>query len=63
MTIAYATAEPTKVSDGEVTFRSLPDEAVVVVEGRATCEDAEVSQERPGTMLRVRRREFTVHKM
>lgn len=58
--IAYATAEITGIADGRVTFRSLGDEAVVAVDGRARCEGAKSSYEGGRTILRVRRREFTV---
>ncbi|WP_405650550.1 hypothetical protein OG581_07100 [Streptomyces sp. NBC_01386] len=60
--IAYATAEITGIADGRVTFRSLGDEAVVAVDGRARCEGAKSSYEGGRTILRVRRGEFTVRK-
>ncbi|MFC9493907.1 beta-galactosidase [Streptomyces sp. NPDC056982] len=60
--IAYATAEITGIADGRVTFRSLGDEAVVAVDGRAQCDGAKSSCEGGRTILRVRRGEFTVRK-
>ncbi|GAA3767171.1 beta-galactosidase [Streptomyces chiangmaiensis] len=62
MRIAYATAEISAVEEGRVTFRSLGDEAVVAVDGRARCSGAKVSFEGGRTLLRVRRAEFTVRR-
>ncbi|WBB60835.1 beta-galactosidase [Streptomyces sp. WMMC500] len=60
--IAYATAEITGTADGQVSFRAPGDEAVVAVDGPARCAGAKVSDEGGRTVLRVRRREFTVHR-
>ncbi|MFI5662620.1 beta-galactosidase [Streptomyces sp. NPDC051684] len=60
--IAYATAEITGVGDDWVTFRTLGDGAVVAVDGPARCEGATISSEDGRTVLRVKRREFTVRK-
>lgn len=60
--IAYATAEITGIGEDKVTFRTLGEEAVVAVEGRARCEGAKSSYGSGRTVLRVRRGEFTVTK-
>ncbi|MDF3299491.1 beta-galactosidase [Streptomyces tropicalis] len=60
--LAHATAEITRVGGSAVSFRALGDEAVVAVEGRAVCEGAKVTSEGGRTLLRVRRREFTVRR-
>ncbi len=60
--IAYATAEIAAVSDTSVTFRTLGDEAVVAVEGAASCDGVKPATEGGRTVLRVRRREFTVRR-
>ncbi|MFF0724753.1 beta-galactosidase [Streptomyces sp. NPDC004134] len=60
--IAYATAEISEIADGRMAFRALGDEAVVAVDGPARCAGAKVSVEGGRTLLRVRRREFTVHR-
>ncbi len=63
MRIAYATAEITGVRDGAATFRTSvgAGEAVVAVEGRASCEGAKSAYEGGRTVLRVRgRSDFTV---
>ncbi|WP_316745349.1 hypothetical protein [Streptomyces sp. MK7] len=60
--IAYATAEISAVEEGRVTFRSLGEEAVVAVDGRARCSGAKVSFEGGRTLPRVRRAEFTIHR-
>jgi beta-galactosidase len=61
--IAYATAAVGEVRDGAVTFRTPggAGEAVVAVEGRATCQGARSRYEGGRTLLRVRdRADFTV---
>ncbi|MEO3841800.1 beta-galactosidase [Streptomyces sp. B22F1] len=60
--IAYATAEISEIADGRVASRALGDEAVVAVDGPARCTGAKVSVEGGRTLLRVGRREFTVHR-
>jgi beta-galactosidase len=60
--LAWATAEIASIGDGEVSFRTLGDEAVVAVEGRASSEGARVSTDGGRTVLRTRRREFTVRR-
>ncbi|WP_344295355.1 beta-galactosidase, partial [Streptomyces synnematoformans] len=60
--IAYATAEISEIAAGRVAFRALGDEAVVAVDGPARCAGAKVSAAGGRTVLRVRRREFTVHR-
>lgn len=62
MRIAYATAAITGSSDKGVTFRTLGEEAVVAVDGPATCHGAKVTSEAGRTVLRVKRHEFTVRK-
>ncbi|WP_103515580.1 beta-galactosidase [Streptomyces sp. SM10] len=62
MRIAYATAEIVGAKDGEVSFRTLGDEAVVAIDGPARAERAKVTSEGGRTVLRVRRGEFTVRK-
>ncbi|MEV0010094.1 beta-galactosidase [Streptomyces sp. NPDC047973] len=62
MHIAYATAGITGTGKGQVTFRTLGEEAVVAVDGPARCEGARVTTEGGRTVLRVRRAEFTVRR-
>lgn len=65
LAIAYATAEPVEVSDGEVRFRSLGDEATVVVDGPATATDAAdavVSRNGGRTRITTTAPEFTVRR-